>query len=522
MGADRLLRAQPEDLRGRLEGRETTNDPSAVPFAYVQGTQPRTPSMRATARLLLSACLLSPLATPAAEYPDGVIGSGYGSVFGRTVVSEFPAGPGESPYLGAMALSATGRSWLFGEYSVFHPDQPLPIARLDTASGALDAGFGGGTGVVATALPLAGGWLHDMDAVVQPDGKPLLAGSVRLAEGDRGFVCRFNVAGNPDATFGDDGCALVRAFAFTNERCDLQAIALGSPGGGITVAGHCSDEESSARQAFTARLTASGLPDTEYGAGAGVTLPVVAGSALTDLMALVLLEDGRFMAVGSARRDSNQHDIALLRMSNDGTPDPEYGDGGNVLLAVDLAGALHDHGTDIALRPDGRVLVAGIAQGQDDQAEVVLWQTSAEGIPDATFGSNGLVIGSEPLDEVTHNAGLATYYAGVRLAIDDLGRAVVVGRDGIFVDTDANIRVFRFRADGSLDAAFAYEGRGVVDIDHDVSVPGPGASHDVPAHVSVQRERILIGATAIRDDVAYMVTVTLEASHLFSDGYEGD
>ena len=458
-----------------------------------------------------------------ADGADGTIDGTYGSVFGRAVVSDFPDAPEPGPYLGAMAVSDSGRTWLFGEYNIIEATASLPIARLDTLTGALDPAFGGGSGLVSSPYPIAGGtWFRDLSAVLQPDGKPLIAGRVRGPGSDRGFVCRLNVAGNFDATFGTDGCVTLRAFAFANERCGIEAIALGSASGGITVVGHCDDVDATDLQAFTARYTASGQLDTEYGAGVGVTLPQTSGSALHYLRALQVLDDGRIMAVGSAHRN-DQFDIALLRLSNDGTPDPTYGDNGHLLLAVDLAGGFDDIGTGVTVRPGGRVLVMGTAEGSNQNGEVVLWQTSVDGVPDATFGDTGLAFGAEPMETAFESpTQLVAYKARMRLSIDDLGRAVVMGRTGPAAAQNDDVRVFRFTQNGRRDLTFGEAGRGVVDVDNDVSLPGPGASDDIPTFILAQRTRILIGTISVRDSKRHMVTLALTAAHLFRDGFEAE
>jgi hypothetical protein len=62
--------------------------------------------------------------------------------------------------------------------------------------------------------------------------------------------------------------------------------------------------------------------------------------------------------------------------------------------------------------------------------------------------------------------------------------------------------------------------RGVVDIDNDVSLPGPGASDDIPTFVLAEPTRILLGTVSVRDAKRYMVTLTLTGTHVFRDGFE--
>lgn len=477
--------------------------------------------MRSNARyLILSLALLGP--AHAAE-PDGFIGPDYGTIFGRTVVSEFPGAPAPGPYLGAMAVSPFGSTWLFGEFDGLEVTSALPMARVATSDGALDLAFGGGTGVRSTVYPIPGGsFFRDLNALTQADGKPVITGRVRFDEGDRGFVCRLNVAGNFDPTFGTNGCTTLRAFAFVNERCGFEGLVIDPSTGAITVVGHCSESGTGALRAFTARFTAAGALDSEYAAGAGVTLPQVPDAQLHYLRSIALMPDGRYMTVGSVRREPNQFDIALLRLNSDGNPDLDYGDGGYKLLSVDLNGNLDDIGTGVAVRPDGRVLAMGTTESTGDDGEVILWQTLADGAPDPAFGADGVAIGAEPLEDLFNDAPqLIAYRARMRLSIDDVGRTVVISRAGSpVVGQDSNVKVFRFLPDGRRDRSFGDIERGVVDVDNDVSLPGPGASADIPTFVLAERTRILIGTISVRDEKRYMVTLTLTGSKLFRDGLE--
>jgi uncharacterized delta-60 repeat protein len=477
--------------------------------------------MRSIARLLLLSLLLA--GQSRGGEPDGFIGTDYGTVFGRTVVADLPNAPAPGPYLGAMAVSQSGRTWLFGEFNGTEITTALPIARLDTASGLLDPGFGGGTGTVSTPFPIAGGtWYRDLNALVQADGKPVIAGRAEINDRDRGFVCRLNVAGNFDLGFGSGGCVTVRAFSFADERCGIEGLVIDALTGAITVVGHCSQVMTSETQAFTARFSSAGVLDAEYGAGAGVTRPQIPGASLPYLRSVALRADGRIMAVGTVRREPDQYDIALLRLSNDGTLDPEYADGGYQLLTVDLNGNFNDIGTGVAIRPDGRVLAMGTTESLGDDGEVILWQTTADGDPDPDFGVNGIAIGAEPLDDLFIDfVQLIAYRARMRLSIDDLGRAVVMSRVGSpIVGQDSDVKVFRFLPDGRRDRSFGDIGRGVVDVDNDVSLPGPGASDDIPTFILAERTRILLGTISVRDDKRYMVTLTLTGSKLFRDGLE--
>ena len=477
--------------------------------------------MHAITRLLLLSLAL--IGHSQADERDGSIVPGYGSVFGRAVFSDFPNAPHPVAYFGAMAVSSFGNTWLFGEFESFEPNTALPIARISTSTGALDLAFGSGTGMLSSPFPIAGGTrFRNLNALTQADGKPIVTGGVRIAGRDRGFVCRLNAAGNFDASFGTAGCATVRAFAFPVEDCGIEDLVITPSTGAITVVGDCAQAAGVGKRAFTARFTSTGLLDTEYGAGAGVTLPQIPGASLRYLRALALRSDGRIMAVGTVRRASNELDIALLRLSNDGTLDPDYVNGGYRLLSVNLNGNVDDIGTGIAIRPDGRVLTMGTTESLGDDGEVVLWQTTPDGALDPSFGTNGLALGAEPLKSLFFGEQQwVALHARMRLSIDDLGRAVVMSRSREQpLQKSDDAKVYRFLQNGRRDRSFGFSERGVVDIDNDVSLPGPGPVFDTPTFVLAERNRILIGTISVRNDKRYMVTLTLNGSGLFSDGFE--
>ena len=75
---------------------------------------------------------------------DGTINPNYGNNLGRAVVAASPGFGTANPGLRAMATSVSGRTWLFGEDRSGLQNELLLIARLDAATGQIDAGFGGG------------------------------------------------------------------------------------------------------------------------------------------------------------------------------------------------------------------------------------------------------------------------------------------------------------------------------------------------------------------------------------------
>jgi len=471
--------------------------------------------------LLLIAALVQ--TAPAQADVDGSVDPNYGLVFGRTVINTFPGLVDGTPGLSALANSNSGRTWLFGNAD--NPANRLLIARLNADSGLLDNSFGGGSGQLSTAFPAGVTSFLVSSAIIQADGKPIVAGNWGQNGEVRGYVCRLNVAGNLDVTYGSGGCRALRAFLYTNERCGVAAIAADPADSSLVVAGACNNaDQAGVQRPYLARLTSTGNLDTEFGAGAGVTTPTVTNGNLRYISAIAIQPGGRFVAIGSNLRLTGDYDISALQFSNDGTLDPSFGSAGVVTITPDIAGGNDDFGGDIAVRPDGRILIVGLAEGVGLVGTILLQQLTATGGIDSSFGSNGRYLAPETLD---HTFGMGGNYALVlvrpRVALDDLGRAVVLVLNGLPVNGDsANARVYRFTAAGGKDPNFGDAQRGVVDINNEVALSGSGGITDSPAGLVVSRSRILLGMTSRRTNSleSNMLTLTLQGGALFSNGFE--
>src|SRR4051812_12774040 len=140
------------------------------------------------------------------------------------------------------------------------------------------------------------------------------------------------------------------------------------------------------------RLTTSGAIDTSYGLGTGASrvnygalVPGATGSE--DYASSVALQpDGKIVLAGESNAAGN-NDMALVRLRNpEGTIDTSYGLGTGA-SRLDLGG--QDVASDMALQPDGRILLAGrttVGSGFDTAVARVL---SPQGTFDASFHGDG-------------------------------------------------------------------------------------------------------------------------------------
>ncbi|MCB5165406.1 hypothetical protein LG634_11260 [Streptomyces bambusae] len=238
----------------------------------------------------------------------------------------------------------------------------------------------------------------------------------------------------PDPGFGRDGRVLTD-LAGTE---DVQDLAVQADGRILTVgtrwaAGRPGDFA-------VVRHRPDGALDRGFGTG-GAALADLGGDDVADGAAVQ--RDGRILVVGrSSGPGRGCCRFAVARLLPDGRPDPGFGTGGRVLAAFP-GGTAEAHA--VAVRPDGRIVVAGRA-GPD----FALLRLRADGTPDPGFGHGGRVVTAFP-------GGGATAYDLVLLPD---GGVVAAGQSGFAApEFAADFALARYRADGRLDPAFGTGGR---------------------------------------------------------------
>jgi uncharacterized delta-60 repeat protein len=107
---------------------------------------------------------------------------------------------------------------------------------------------------------------------------------------------------------------------------------------------------------------------------------------------------GRVVVVGNSREgtgnDTNT-DFLIARFLDDGERDLGFGDGGRQRVGFDLEGRGSDYADAVWLRPDGRILVHGLAQNDpfdNVRRTPALVQLTADGDLDPTFSGDGKLV----------------------------------------------------------------------------------------------------------------------------------
>ncbi|MFD8631523.1 hypothetical protein [Streptomyces sp. NPDC059656] len=293
------------------------------------------------------------------------------------------------------------------------------------APGDPDTGFGTG-GRVTTDF---GGFEQVNGVAVQPDGKIVAVGLTDTGGADGGVdnfaVARYDANGTPDNTFGTGG-RLTTDFGGA-----AQAVAV-QPDGKIVVVGPGDDDFA------VARYNADGSPDTTFDNDGRATTQF---GGVDQARAVALRPDGKIVVAGLSNAGGT-YDFAVARYNSNGSPDIDFDADGRV--TTDFEGGL-DQVFGLALRPDGRIVAAGSANGfgADDFALV---QYDGDGTLDSGFGTGG---------RVTTDFGGLDQARGMALQPD--GKIVTAGLGGS--GSTSAFALARHNADGSPDAGFGTDGR---------------------------------------------------------------
>jgi uncharacterized delta-60 repeat protein len=223
-----------------------------------------------------------------------------------------------------------------GDPNELHSD--IRIGRVD-ASGHYDGSFnGGGVDVVpvAQALPLA--------LALQPDGKILVGGGVlnqATVSADM-MLLRLTTTGTLDTSFNHTGNVMIGG-GDSEIGYDLAV----QPNGMILVAG-----ERAQNSMLVARVSPGGLVDPSFGDEGIATVTFGTPPANAIARGVALQPDGKIVIAGDG-----QGAIGVARLQPGGAVDTTFGGDGKQTL--DFNPQLTDLGSDVALAPDGKIVVSG-------------------------------------------------------------------------------------------------------------------------------------------------------------------
>jgi uncharacterized delta-60 repeat protein len=240
-------------------------------------------------------------------------------------------------------------------------------------------------------------------------------------------VSRHGSGGALDPSFGDEGFTTLESMVYGAEllrTADDKIVVVGT-------------SVPSATWLFGVhRLDATGLHDDSFGT-AGVAEAALIEQGGSHARAAALQADGKLVVAGFVVA-SNNYDLALLRLDEEGEPDPSFGKEGRVVVD---AGLQFEQLHDVALASEGQIVALGSAGIQG--STVLLGRWNEDGSPDPSFGEEGLA---------TPSLGAQVFLGGLTVQPD--GKLLVAG----YSRAPSGIIVARLLDDGSLDPSFAKGG----------------------------------------------------------------
>jgi uncharacterized delta-60 repeat protein len=291
---------------------------------------------------------------------DGIVGTGIGGM----------------DFAGSVAIQADGKIVVAGG------NQPGGTANGEIVryltNGALDASFDGDGKRILTGLT---GNAFECDVAIQPDGKILYLDSRVEANGNQKFALyRMSSSGALDTSLDGDGEALIDFDPLTSEHERGTCIAL-LPDGRIIVAG-------AGTQVYIARL----WPDGSIDQGGHVSTDFL--DALYDPNSLemgygmAIQIDGKIVVAGDiSRADFTGRGFALARYLPDGQLDASFGDSWDPGRTTFGFGG-QETATGVAIQPDGKIVTSGFVIN-GSTVDFMIARFNTDGTPDGSFGFGG-------------------------------------------------------------------------------------------------------------------------------------
>jgi uncharacterized delta-60 repeat protein len=242
----------------------------------------------------------------------------------------------------------------------------------------------------------------------------------------------FAASGDLDRSYGVNGLALIQ----DGNPTALLAIQADNK---VIVAGQCAGPSGGRLHFCLTRYLTNGSLDLSFGVDGRVY--TVIGVETSSLQKVVVLPDGKILAVGFTTRTDPTlwepyfYEFAIVRYHPNGTLDTSLDGDGIVTNAI--MGYRGAKGYDVAVQPDGKMVVAGV--GTISNSYFVVARFNVNGSLDTSFDGDGIW--------ANHWSGKGGAY-GVALQSD--GKILVAGTGGL----NYEFVLARYRSDGNLDNSF--------------------------------------------------------------------
>ncbi len=290
--------------------------------------------------------------------------------------------------------------------------------------------------------------------VVQSDGKIVVVGQSRaLSSGNNDFaIARFTSSGQLDETFDSDGKITIELGSNFDRAFDVEIQADGK----IVVAG--STRVGADYSFAVVQLNSNGTLDNSFSDDGKATV-IVGGSGNVHVTGMAIQSDGKIVITGTNDNDDGG-DIVVARFAANGSLDDNFGIAG--LIRNDVGTGSTDIATSVIVRPNGKIVVAGLTNPGADE-DLLLLQYNSDGSLDTSFGTSGIQTSAIGVQNDGINA----------IVLQPDQTLLTFGRS--YNGTDKDVLVTRHLSDGRLDTSFDGDGIATFDIRGGVDEANAGA-----------------------------------------------
>ena len=381
---------------------------------------------------------------------------------GESIVFDLPAGNFSQSFAVTpqQVTSLKAGLWYFEVRSAGFPSGEIrgqiiethgPAISFPASSGSLDTTFGS-NGAISTSV----GFGNDVAqaVVIQADGKIVVAGYAYNGTDNDFALVRYNPNGTLDETFDgtQNGNGIVTAAIGTSND-EAFGIALQTDGK-IILAGQVYNGNNT--DIAVARFNVNGTLDTSFDQDGRVAIAVGTGNDIARSVAVQ--PDGKLVIAGNFSNGAN-NDICVIRLDSLGALDPSFvGNSGNGIgIVTTPVGAGNDAGYSVAIKTNGKVVVAGFYFSGVSNDTAVL-QYNPNGQLDTSFSEDGIATATFSTD--TDEA--------LAMTLQPDGKIVIAGciRNG----SPNDFLIARFGLDGRLDPQFGTSGSTIVTFSSGVDI----------------------------------------------------
>lgn len=204
-----------------------------------------------------------------------------------------------------------------------------------------------------------------------------------------------------------------------------------------------------------ARYNPHGSPDMGFGSNGIKVFPF--GGSNDYLTDIALQPDGKIVVVGYTFGDETE--MLAMRLNTDGTFDNSFS--GNGMAVIDYGDSINSWAKSLAILDDGRILISGFIQDYPlSYVKAAMCMLTPTGGFDYTFGQAG---------KLTHELPDTWCYPDEMIVHNE---KIILG--GIYLNTDFErfATVSRYNLDGSLDMSYGDSGYSAYQLQGDAGISG--------------------------------------------------